>query len=66
MKKLSVILTPYRSPYYPIMAKYKRGGVMYSEVFETIKQARNELSWRFYDGILYNITYKEKFQEATP
>ena len=67
MKKLIVILSPYKSKYYPVQARYNKNGVAYHEVFETAKQARNELSWRFYDGILYKIEYKEKgFTEATP
>lgn len=60
MKKIHAVISPYKSPFYPVQVHYTKDNVKYHEVFETVKQAKSELSWRFYDGILYQIKYTER------
>ena len=47
MKKITVTLSPYKSPYYPVQAKWKINGIKYQTVFETVEQAKNYFSGRY-------------------
>ena len=60
MQKMIVKISPWPSKWFPVQAKYTKNRIAYHEVFESVQQAKRELSFRFYDGILYQIKYTVK------
>ncbi len=60
MKKINAIISPYKSRFYPVQVHYTKNNIKYHEVFESVQQAKRELSFRFYDGVLCQIKYTVK------
>lgn len=56
---MTITLTPYPSPYYPIKATYKHGSITHTRVFATEQGAIDHLTGRFGNVRFINKLHKE-------
>ena len=64
MKNITVTLENYPSKYYPVIARYTRNKTKYCLVFENVKQAKREIDFMLYGGVLYNLKFIDKTGSA--
>lgn len=51
--KIKVILSGYKSPYYPIKATWTINNITYTAVYESIDQAKSYFNNRYYNHVLF-------------